>query len=95
MRDDVKLMCTISPLLGFWVYDLLSDNRQVAGAMRVFLEKRLLLVWNRTGAIYLVCEIDAIVEIIASHGRLDAAGQIASELVRPATIRIGTCRRVV
>lgn len=40
----------------------------------------------RTGAIQLVCEIDAIVEIIASHGRFNAAGQIASELVRLATL---------
>lgn len=47
----------------------------------------------RTGAISFVSQIDAIVEIIASHGRFDAAGKIASELVWPA--RAQTVARVV
>lgn len=54
--------------------------------MRVNCEMRI-----RTGAIDLVSEIDAIVEVIASHGRFDAARQIASKLVRPATERIVAC----
>lgn len=46
-----------------------------------------LVNWCRTDAILLVGEVDAIVEVVAAHRRLDAPGQIASELAGPASVR--------
>lgn len=53
---------------------------------------------GRTGTVHLVRQINAVVKIVAAHGRLQAAGQIAGELARTARgswIRIREKRRRV
>ena len=53
---------------------------------------------GRTGTVQLVRQIDAVVKVVAAHGRLKATGQIASEFAGTAKrprrrIRVGEKRR--